>query len=356
MKKQFIEAKLERKGDHLSFVASDETLDRAGEVIPIETWDLTNFMRNPVLLVNHDYRVENIVGLAKNLRIQGKKLLFDVFFHGLTELAKSVAEMVKEEVLNTVSVGFIPHGPEKDGDLGRNELLEISFVAVPANPNAERLKSLADQVTDEKKVEIKSWLEKQNEILEAIRIEILKSKFDSESAEKWIVDHNYKFVSKDETEKSFVFHLVNKDVECEGEIKTIEFEDGVKLFACRITERPGKEDEKNMTEIEELIEQLANTRSVIADKDFVIAQLKEGRVLSGRNRKRIEDAVSILKQASEALVELLDATESGKDAGQSREPKVGHDVKAPVKAQSRVVRALQRINSESNRILSEIKD
>ena len=40
-------------------VASDETVDRAGEVIKVSWWELDNFMKNPVIIANHMYKVEN---------------------------------------------------------------------------------------------------------------------------------------------------------------------------------------------------------------------------------------------------------------------------------------------------------
>lgn len=273
MNKQFIEAKLQKSGDKITFVASDETLDRAGEVIPISSWDLTNFMLNPVLLVDHNSRVENIVGLAKNIRFEEKKLLFDPEFHNITEAAKMVKQMVQEEILTTVSVGFIPHGPV-------NELLEISFVSLPANPQAQRLKGMAEQVTDEEKMKVKAWAENEEKKL----------------------DHT----------------------------------------------------EVDKAQLEEEVKELLNENKDLAEENI---QLKEGRVLSGQNRKRIEDAVSILKQASEALDELLNATESNaeKDAGKSRETKVDDGARQPVKVPSRVRRALQSLNKQTNVLLNETK-
>ncbi|HEX5429868.1 MAG TPA: hypothetical protein VFX17_02180 [Patescibacteria group bacterium] len=281
--KQFLQAVLQKSGDRISFVASDETLDRSGEVIPIESWDLTNFMKNPVLLVNHDYMVENIVGMATNIRFEGKSLVFDPVFHGITDLSKEVEQMVNEGVLNTVSVGFLPHGPVQDGDTGRNELLEVSFVAVPANPNAERIKTLLDVKNAELAMQVKTWVEKQEE--------------------------------QDEAELD-----------------------------------PAKLDE------------LETTNKILQQE---ITELKEGRILSGKNRKRIETAVSLLeslaenvKQASEALNELLTATDANadKDAGESREPKVDAAAsKSPAEVKSRVRRALQRINKDTNSLLRELK-
>lgn len=138
MNKLYLKAQLQKAADgSIEFVASDETVDRSGESIPASSWDLTNYLKSPRLLVDHDYRVESIVGIADKTRVEGKELRFVPKFHEITELAKTVAKMVIEGVLDTVSVGFMRNQDEK-GNV-KNELMEISFVAVPANPNARML-------------------------------------------------------------------------------------------------------------------------------------------------------------------------------------------------------------------------
>ena len=150
MAKKFITAELKAEGDKIIFVASDETLDRHGEVVSMDSWDLKNYKKNPVLLVNHDYKVQNIVGVAKGLKKNDQnQLVFEPTFHGLTQLSQEVEAMVKGGVLNTVSVGFIPNYPKKEGQPVKNELIEISFVPVPANPSAERIKSFLNPELDE---------------------------------------------------------------------------------------------------------------------------------------------------------------------------------------------------------------
>jgi HK97 family phage prohead protease len=141
MNKQYLQAVVKKEGDRIVFVASDETLDRQGEVISLDSWDLRNFKKNPVLLVDHEYKVENIVGTAKNIKIDKdrKALTFEPNFHGITQLSQDVAKMVESGQLSTVSVGFMPVYPKKDGGKIMNELLEISFVAVPANPSASMI-------------------------------------------------------------------------------------------------------------------------------------------------------------------------------------------------------------------------
>lgn len=181
MSKKYIEARLRKGEKKVEFIATDETLDRASEVIPIDSWDLKNYSKNPVLLVNHDYKVQNIVGRAEDLHfenINGRMaMVFTPSFHKITQLSKEVEMMVKEEVLSTVSVGFLQKQPTADGDKQTNELMEISFVPVPANPSAERIKSLLDpQLSPEEEVAVKAFAEpevKEGKILSKKNRELL---------------------------------------------------------------------------------------------------------------------------------------------------------------------------------------
>jgi len=160
---QKLDTTIERSADKIEIIASDERLDRQGDVLKLSDWDLREFRKAPRLMVDHDHRVSKIVGKATNIRIKDKKLVFIPEFHGITQLSKDVEAMVKAGHLDTVSVGFIPHGPKKDGGSDSNELIEISFVTVPANPNA-RIRTLLDEdETKEESMAIKSFVEKEVE-------------------------------------------------------------------------------------------------------------------------------------------------------------------------------------------------
>jgi len=117
IKKQYLVAKVKvlKSAGKITVVASDETLDRHGDVLPIDQWDLTKFLMSPRMLVDHNHQVEKIVGKWENVRIEGKQLLMDANFHGFTPLSKAVEEMVNKDYLDTTSVGFIQHGPKEDG-------------------------------------------------------------------------------------------------------------------------------------------------------------------------------------------------------------------------------------------------
>jgi len=162
MKKQYLKATICKVSDGgIEFVASDETRDRHGEVISLDSWDITNFLRAPRLLVDHDsWNVSKIVGKWEDVRIDKASdkpgLKMRAHFHGITELSREVEKMVKGGFLDTVSVGFIPHLNDEKNELGetveveRNELVEVSLVTVPANPNATQIKTLleAEEMAD----------------------------------------------------------------------------------------------------------------------------------------------------------------------------------------------------------------
>ena len=130
------------------FTASTADMDRDGEVIDVAGWDLKNFKKNPVIMFAHDYRTLPI-GKATKIGVRDGKLVDVVEFppEGTYEFADIVQRLVDAGYLKTQSVGFIPKKWE-DGDFEdeksnkprrtytKQELLEISIVPVPSNPNA----------------------------------------------------------------------------------------------------------------------------------------------------------------------------------------------------------------------------
>ena len=122
-------------------VASTDSLDRMGEVIDQTGWDLKNFKKNPVILWAHDDRSLPI-GTAEKVKIDNSQkrpqLVFQPIFHEITEQAAAVKAMYEQGILNSFSVGFLPL--EMDGNTyTKQELLEISAVNVPANPDARTM-------------------------------------------------------------------------------------------------------------------------------------------------------------------------------------------------------------------------
>jgi HK97 family phage prohead protease len=123
-----------------NIVASDGELNRHGETVNPDGWDLKNFKQNPIILINHDYTVQNAVGMAKGVKVvDGKLMLGSVEFSKTNPLAVLTFNLIKEGILKTVSVGYIVTKWGSDEDkysIMKQELLETSFVVVPANPRA----------------------------------------------------------------------------------------------------------------------------------------------------------------------------------------------------------------------------
>jgi HK97 family phage prohead protease len=130
-----------------SFVFSDNSVDSYGDTIDARGWDLSSFENNPVALYGHDpSQPENVIGKARNVRVQGARLIGDIVFAeaAINPKAELVYQMVLGGFLNAVSVGFEPVEWSLSKDKGRpggidftkQKLREISIVAIPANENA----------------------------------------------------------------------------------------------------------------------------------------------------------------------------------------------------------------------------
>lgn len=130
----------------VSFVASTATADRYGDTIDQAGWDTAAYEKNPVLLWAHDYATPP-VGKVGRLDKAANLTAKDVTFTSEDQhpFGAQVGRMVAGGFLNTVSVGFLPvEWEERYAEGGqflgfhfkKMELLEISVVPVPANPQA----------------------------------------------------------------------------------------------------------------------------------------------------------------------------------------------------------------------------
>ena len=169
---------LEKKDGEILGIASSEAQDRDGEVIKQTGWDLNNFEKNPVLLASHNHQSFPI-GKATGIAIEDGKLMFKAVFSKATQEAKEAYALVKEGILNTFSVGFIPRDYEKDNSsvITKAELLEISLVSIPSNPEAVVLAK--GMKNDLAKSMIKSWL-LDDELKEQVKVLEEKGKLDKQ--------------------------------------------------------------------------------------------------------------------------------------------------------------------------------
>ena len=176
--------KAEGEERKVTFVASDSTRDSAGTVLNQDGWDLDRFNKNGVIGYQHKVygswadtdNPDNVIGKGRAY-VEGGRLMVDVDFEPkeINELAEKVYQKILFGSLKAVSVGFLPTG---DGHWGEGEearkgasptwyydgqeLLEVSVVNIPANPNAVRVKGL-----DSSEEEMRELMEKADETPEA---------------------------------------------------------------------------------------------------------------------------------------------------------------------------------------------
>jgi HK97 family phage prohead protease len=136
---------LSSSGPCLDFVSSDETIDRYSEVISASGWKLDSYLRNPVFQNAHQYGdIIFTLGRALVTEVRARKLFQRVqFATEANPMARVAHALYKGKFLSAVSVGFIPitweDGTEETSFRRKyltQELLEVSAVAIPANPNA----------------------------------------------------------------------------------------------------------------------------------------------------------------------------------------------------------------------------
>lgn len=134
---------LEKASDGgLVAVASTNSIDRHGEVVDNNGWDLKAYKKNPLILWAHDHSIPAI-GLSAKTWVEGTgkkaKLMIKPVFHDVTEQAKALKTLVDMGVLKALSVGFKPLESPDGVTFTKNELLEVSLVNVPANADAQMM-------------------------------------------------------------------------------------------------------------------------------------------------------------------------------------------------------------------------
>jgi HK97 family phage prohead protease len=137
----------------LRFTISTGSVDREQDVISIAGWDLKNYLRNPVVLWGHDASMLPI-GRAFDVAIEDGALKASIEFIPTDTpergaFAESVYRLARAGFIAATSVGFRPLKWDYTRDAARGaddwfpgidfeeqELVELSVVTVPANPEA----------------------------------------------------------------------------------------------------------------------------------------------------------------------------------------------------------------------------
>jgi len=204
MIRQFGEIRKSETDDRtVQFVFSTSAKDRHRTVLNQEGWMLENFNRNGIAGYMHDVYgdgllakpdPDDVIGKARAW-VEGDNLMGEIAFEpaDLNEKADKVYRKIQFGSLNAVSVGFVEKGA---GEMGRDddgqdpdayyfagqELLEISVVNIPSNPEALKSRDFTpwnSTRTDEIQTDLKEQVinknqmeEKKNDLPETSKVDV----------------------------------------------------------------------------------------------------------------------------------------------------------------------------------------
>lgn len=291
------ETKAKSDSGNFKFIASTPAVDRQGESIDQTGWELENYLKNSVLLWAHDYS-QPPIGVVDKIGLENGNLVIEGRF-APTEFAQQIRKLYDLQMVNTVSVGFIPK--EMNGNvITKSELLEVSVVPVPANPQALSLRQIKEAGVELEMLKTKGFeIEfKDTEQKGAVqdRLDAMENQTFDSVQEKWDnVDDVYEIV------QAFCGVYLQPETKPE-QFKELLLEAAAMLTA--LAENPEGED---------MAEKSIVAAAVKAEKFKLIEfqKVKAGRVLSEKNRTLIKSTIDGLTATKDALQELYDATEQG---------------------------------------------
>lgn len=140
---KLITSKVVTKSDDdlvLTAVISNDVVDRDKESVNQDGIEFDNYMKNPLVLSNHN-PMNDPIGRVKSIRREGSQTVADIQFtpENVNPEGYKKYMLYKGGFLNAFSIGFreledfIDKGVR---ELKRIELLELSAVTIPANPDA----------------------------------------------------------------------------------------------------------------------------------------------------------------------------------------------------------------------------
>ena len=258
----------------ISGYASTSGKDRHGDVILPEAWKggLKDYKNNPIVLAFHDHAQP--IGKATEIVIDDKGLAVTAT---ITKAAGNVFNLIKEGILSTFSVGFVPKDAEYDKAtdifvIKEAELYEVSVVAVPAN--AEAGFSVAKSFKDKEDFET---FKKEFEVETQISEEILMPEKEK-SAEHNTPDIDLKALAEQISAK------VKSDLETDAKAKEEEEtarkaeEARIEVTATTAAERLLKEVNERISEKDESVAKvLQDLSSALEEKSAEIEELRRAR-------------------------------------------------------------------------------
>lgn len=348
--KQFDSEVKEVEGERaFNVTITTNDVDRSGDIVEPKGARLTNFKKNPVVLLAHDYRGLPIAK-ASNLIKTDTGITAKVTFpdEGIYPLADTVYNLYKYEFMRAWSIGFIPIKSEdivddedKDSKVVRRgtrfkiwEMLEFSGCSVPDNPNA-----------------LKNMLSK------GIDVELLKEEGFIEIIEDdgtYGIDDRHLKMARDAGSKLVRDALEEQKDTTKPDVISLNA-DGVKTEKASIDEDEKEKKLKDigLFDVRELAEIVNRNKELVKEKDELkikleAVELKAGAVLNAKNKTNLKNAQKLNREADTLIQSVLDS------AGTTEEDSQVVDDKKDDKGDDGVVDIIT--DTVNNPVIDEKKD
>lgn len=226
--------------------------DRMNEIVNPSGCDTKNYVKNMILLSDHMYSSSYAIGIVEELRVENDGVHFTAYIGDpklgpLTDKQKEIRSLVAQQILKTVSIGFIPKEivvPEWDENTGQMisparieswEMLELSVVPIPCNQDSVfDMKSSKSNENSLTKNDVFNENVKKAEGTVVQSLIFSKDKFTVENSKDWALDHDFKADKVDETSDSIRLRQKDPNDFLEDSFRTIELTDGVKAVIGRL--------------------------------------------------------------------------------------------------------------------------
>lgn len=280
-------------------MANKNMEDRYREVLSPVGCDTRNFMLSPILLADHSYTCKAAVGQVSVVNAEEDGVHFEAWIGDpqkapLTEMQTIVRSLVAQGILKTVSVGFLPKKIKypiynDDGEIVEPavieswELLELSIVAVPCNPesvfdmkeyrrlfvdfgrsigNANNCNDSSENLGEQGGMGAKAATDNPKSMIVQTLIFAKETFKKKEEAVKWAIDHGFKNNGVDETADSFRLRQREPGDFDDATFRTIDLTDGVKAVVGKL-----KKDisEKEQSAMDEMLKQMMESLVALSE-------------------------------------------------------------------------------------------
>jgi len=316
-------------------IANAKIVDRMDEVLDPVGLDAVHYLKNPIMLVDHFYASDYAVGRLTKISPEDNGVHFEAVLGDpkaapLTNRQKDTRSLVAQRILQTVSVGFIPkkiQAPVFNDEgallepaiIKEWELLELSIVTVPANPDStfearelllnqnpaktikglthrsnqaknkltltvggKRLDVLAKQleIEYEKEEDLWTWffggVKWTQKEVDATTVQTLifdKDDFTVEEAVEWAKEHEFKADKVDDTPEDSIRLRQRAPEDFEDDsFRTIEIDTGIKAVIGTLKSDDDEDDDMDKETAKEISESLKELVTLSRDTNGKMAR------------------------------------------------------------------------------------